>query len=79
MCSQKLRERSLITGREGDYKTGGGGGGASEVLPPRKRRRAILKGATTSFGLVSTWVLNVLTILEGKHKRFPPFKSFTRS
>ena len=36
---------------------------------------AILKGGgTTSFGVVLTRVLEVLTIAERDHKRFPPFQ-----
>ena len=34
---QRVRDRSLITGRGGGYKTGGGGGGgAHKVLPLQK-------------------------------------------
>ena len=31
-------------------------------------------GAQQVLGVVLTWVLEVLTILDGGHKRFPPFK-----
>ena len=32
-------------------------------------------GGTKRFGVVLKWVLEVITILEGVHKRFPPSKS----
>ena len=56
-----------------------GRGGASEVLPLQKKRGgdkvlASLKGGTKGFGEVLIRVLEVLTILEGGHKRFPPCK-----
>ena len=65
-----IREGSLIMGR----------GSASEVLPLQKKGRgagkvfAILNWGHNKFGVVLTQVLEVLTILEGDHKRFPPFK-----
>ena len=54
------------------------GGRACEVLPPQKggagKVSAMLKGGgggrTTSFGVVFTWLLEVLAILKGWCKRF---------
>ena len=45
----------------------GGGGGTQNVL-------TMLKGGTTSFEVVLTQVFEVLVILMGGHKKFPPFK-----
>ena len=51
--------------------------GACEVLPLHKKRKGVGKvlailngggGGTESFGVVLTWVLPVLTILEGAQK-----------
>ena len=53
-----LRDRSLITGREGGYKTAGGGG--SEVLPLQKwgggaKVSAMLKGWGGGSGIKEFW------------------------
>ena len=58
-----------------------GGVGASEVLPlqkvgAEKRGKKREGGGTKCFVVVLTRVLEVLTILEGGHKRFPPLKCF---
>ena len=43
MASDTSRDRSLITGRGGGYRTGeGGGGGASKVSPLQKGMGTIL-------------------------------------
>ena len=70
-----------ITGRDGG---GGGaalyngrGGGASEILSLQKGGVFFSHpemGDTKSFGVVLTWVFEILTILVGEHKRFPLLK-----
>ena len=44
-----------------------GGGGGKGLSHPEG-------GRATNFGVVLTRVLQVLTILEGRHKRFPSFE-----
>ena len=74
-----LRDWSLIKGRGGATKREGGG--ASEVLPLLKggaeKVLAMLewgRGSTKSFEVVLTRELEVLAIVMGGRKKFPPFK-----
>ena len=55
------------------YYGEGGGLQDGRVVPLQNGGWGGIKWGT-SFGVVLTWVLQVLTILEGGHKRFPNFE-----